>query len=295
MVREPIHIVLVCDDYYTILMGAFLKSIELNYHGEVPIETYIIDDNISAKNRRKISSTLTTGKLNLHWIKMTDAIPKDAELPFINNYYPLNILARLFIPHFIPSYIQRIIYFDVDMIMLDDITNLWHIDIGENIIGAISDTIGLDAKDKTLADGIANYAELGLNPALKYFNSGLLIIDVDKWKQHDITAKTLRVISENKTYAKLSDQYGLNVTLAGSWFEVDPKWSCFSVHEMPNPSLIHYFYRKPIYKSYTFKYRDEFYHYLEQTAWKGFKPIGDTSRYFKKVKNLLHKLLFKFR
>lgn len=293
MNNEHISIVLVCDDFYAILLAAFLKSIEVNHHTDEQVDVYIIDDHISVHNRQKIVDSLeSNGKLTLNWIKMTEAIPKNAKLPLVHNAYPLNILVRLFIPHFIPSQIRRIIYFDVDMIMLGDISELWRIDIGDSIVGAISDTIG--PVEKKIGNGIENHLELGLDPDLNYFNSGLLVINVAKWKESEITQRTLDVIENNRKYAVLSDQYGLNVVLAGRWFEIDPTWSCFSINTTPSPKLIHYFYIKPIFRAYTYNYRDEFYHYLNLTQWKGFKPISEVSRYIKKVRNFLQKLKFKF-
>src|SRR5690606_22504304 len=128
MNNEHISIVLVCDDFYAILLAAFLKSIEVNHHTDEQVDVYIIDDHISVHNRQKIVDSLESNdKSTLNWIKMTEAIPKNAKLPLVHNAYPLNILVRLFIPHFIPSQIRRIIYLDVDMIMLGDISDLWRI------------------------------------------------------------------------------------------------------------------------------------------------------------------------
>src|SRR5690606_17490774 len=105
--------------------------------------------------------------------------------------------------------------------------------------------------------GVRNYAELGLNPDEKYFNSGLLVINIERWLEENITQNTLETITENKKYASLSDQYGLNVTIIGKWYEIDSTWSCFSVRNLANPSLIHYFHRKPIFKEYSYNYKEE--------------------------------------
>jgi len=293
MYNNKISIVLVCDDYYAILLAAFLKSIELNHKTEEIIDAYIVDDKISSKSKRKIIESLKSDKINLIWIKLTEAIPADVTLPFINNAYPLNILVRLFIPSFIPKSVEKVIYFDVDMIMLDDISNLWNIDIGDAIIGAVSDTIGPNTK--TIGNGIENYIELGLDGDEKYFNSGLQVINAKLWTENDITRKSIDVIANNKKYASLSDQYALNIVLTKRWYELNPKWSCFSVTDMDKPSLIHYFHRKPIFKEYSYKYKDEFFFYLNLTKWKGFRPIGKTTRYFKKIKNVVQKIKFLFK
>ncbi|MES2426941.1 MAG: glycosyltransferase [Bacteroidota bacterium] len=289
MDQKRINIVLVCDDFYSVLLVAFLKSIEINHKSSEIVDVYIVDDSISKLSKKNIIESIDQDKIVLHWIKMSEAIPKDISLPFVNNAYPLNIFIRLLIPYFIPATVEKIIYFDVDMIMLDDISNLWNIDIGTSVIGAISDTIN---EEKTIADGIGNYQELGLDGSAKYFNSGLQVINVKRWLEEDITQKTFDAITNNKKYATLSDQYGLNVALIGKWYEIDPKWSCFSVLTLSDPSLIHYFHRKPIYVDYPYNYKEEFYYYLNQTKWKNFKPIGKTKRYISKIKNIVQKMKF---
>jgi hypothetical protein len=77
--------------------------------------------------------------------------------------------------------------------------------------------------------------------------------------------------------------------------ELDPLWNFFSTtNNVPQPPyLIHFVERKPIYASYNFNpnFKATFYHYLNQTEWKGFRPIGESSRYFKKIKNILEKVV----
>jgi lipopolysaccharide biosynthesis glycosyltransferase len=288
MDNNRISIVLVTDDYYAILLGAFLKSIELNHKTDEIVDAYIIDDNISKRNVKRIINSIKSEKVVLHWIKMKDAIPKDISLPFVTNSYPINTYLRVIIPYFIPKGIKKVIFLDVDMIMFNDISILWNTDTGKYPIGAVSDNMGDNIK--TIGQGIENYEELGLDPNQKYFNAGLMIINVDKWIEQDITKKTFDAINNNKKYAGLGDQYGLNISLIGNWFAIDPLWSTFSISTEPKPNLVHYFHRKPIFKEYANNYRDEFYYYLNQTEWKGFKPRGNTSRYIKKVKNLTQKV-----
>lgn len=286
--NDRISVVLACDDHYIVLLAALLKSIEMNHVSEEIVDIYIVDDQISKTSKKKLNASLSHDKLNLIWLKMAEIIPEGVVLPLVNNSYPLNTYIRLLIPYFIPKDVRKIIFIDVDMIMLDDISNLWKMDTGKYVIGAVSDTIGPVAK--TIGEGIENYKELGLNPEEKYFNAGLQLINIDKWLEQDITQKTFDAINNNKKYAALGDQYGLNIALCGNWYEIDKLWNCFSVNTDPKPSLIHYFHRKPIYKTYANNYKDEFFYYLGKTEWKNFKPIGETSRKIKKMGNMLEKV-----
>lgn len=288
---KKISIILACDNHYVVLLAALLKSIEMNHHTEELIDVYLVDDQISKLSKQKLMASLTLDKMNIIWLKMEEIIPEEVTLPLVNNTYPLNTYIRLLIPYFIPKDVNRIIFLDVDMIMLDDISNLWKIDIGDKVIGAVND--GPDVK--TIAEGIENYSELGLDPNQKYFNAGMQVINIDKWRALDITQKTFDAINNNKKYAGLGDQYGLNIALIGNWHEIDGKWNRFSVCTDPKPSLIHYFHRKPIYKTYAYNYKEEFFYYLNKTKFSDFQPIGETTRYLKKINNMLEKIKLFFK
>ncbi|KIO78774.1 glycosyl transferase [Pedobacter lusitanus] len=290
--NNRISVVVACDNHYVILMAALLKSIEMNHLSEDIVDIYIVDDHISKVNRQKLTASLVLEKINLIWLKMSEIIPEGVKLPLVNNSYPLNTYIRLLIPYFIPKEIKKVLFLDVDMIMLDDISNLWRIETGDKVIGAVNDNAG--DHEKTIREGIENYQELGLDPDQKYFNAGLQLINIEKWQEQDITQKTFDAINSNKKYAGLGDQYGLNISLIGNWHEIDRMWNCFSVCTDPKPKLIHYFHRKPIYKTYAYNYREEFFYYLNLTAWKGFKPIGETTRYMKKINNIFEKIKLLF-
>lgn len=286
--NNRISVVMACDNHYVILLAALLKSIELNHLTEEIVDIYIVNDHIAKRNIEKLKSAVKSDKINLIWLKMDQIIPEGVKLPLVNNSYPLNTYIRILIPYFIPKTVKKIIFLDVDMIMLDDISNLWNIDTEDKVIGAANDSTGPEFK--TIGQGIENYKELGLDPDLKYFNAGLQIINLEKWLEQDITQKTFDAINNNKKYAAFGDQYGLNISLAGNWFEIDRMWNCFSVCTDPNPKLIHYFHRKPIYKTYANNYKDQFFYYLDKTEWKNFKPIGETTRYMKKINNMIEKI-----
>ncbi len=50
-----------------------------------------------------------------------------------------------------------------------------------------------------------------------YFNSGLLLIDVKKWLNLDVTTKVLRFIEENPDKLRFHDQDALNAVLHDRW------------------------------------------------------------------------------
>ncbi len=279
-----ITVVVVCDDHYMILLAALLKSIEVNHKTNEHIDFYVVEDKVSKINKDKLTLSVSSKKISLKWIKMKDTIPKGISLPLVKNSYPLNTYVRLFIPHFIPKQIKRVIFLDVDMIMLEDISTLWSINFGDKIIAAVKDPGAL-----TIEKGVKNYKHLNFDPNENYFNAGLQIINTDKWRLESITEKAIEAINKYRDFALLGDQYGLNVSLYKKWHELDPLWNHFCCFKHSNPYLIHFYGRKPIYYSYNNHFREVFYLYLDKTEWKNSKSIGEFNRYIKKIGNVLQK------
>lgn len=290
--RETISIVVASDNFYAILIAALLRSLEENHHSSEHIDFHIIDDGISTKFRRQLEDIIDPGKITIIWHKAKEIIPADLPIPIDTSGFPLTTYLRVFSASIIPEHVDRLLYLDVDIILKDDISKLWNADIEGYTIGAVQDVAQtVDCE----WGGIPNYKDLGLDPKTKYFNAGVLVIDVKRWRKENIPHQIISALIKYKKDVQLGDQYGLNVVFANKWKELDSKWNWFAYQEDEHPSLIHFLDIKPIFKSYNSnpKFQEDFFAYLSKTPWKGFKLISGNSRLFRKVYNKLKKKVMK--
>jgi lipopolysaccharide biosynthesis glycosyltransferase len=276
------------DNNYAILLSALLKSVEINHVSGEPIDFYIIDDGISARNKKRIESQINPAVMQLHWRKTEEIVPDNIKIPLDSSTFPTTTYMRVFAPLIVPDSVHRLIYLDVDMIVRKDISQLWNTPLQGKTIGAVIDLAEVVSCSWS---GISNYKELGLDPDTKYFNAGLMVVDVTRWKERDVINRFMTCMHENVKKVKMADQYGLNVVLVNDWQELDRPWNTFSVLDKEDPFVIHYLDIKPIFKSYSGnkRYQTEFYTYLRQTPWKRHRPIGNYRRISWKVKNKLTK------
>jgi lipopolysaccharide biosynthesis glycosyltransferase len=287
---KPLTIVVATDSHYTILLAALIKSIEDTVQLGQKIDVYVIDDHIKKSAKNKLRQSTDSAVTTLYFKELEEIIPKGINLPLDKSSYPLTIYLRLFIPSFIPKEVEKILYLDVDMIVRKDLSTLFATDLGDNIVAAVQDPRLLTFDNSW--GGVKNYEELGIPGKTHYFNSGLLLMDAQKWRDEQIAEKTVECINNNQKYVNYPDQYGLNVVLANRWFELDTRWNHFACFELEEPFLIHFIGRKPIYQTYNNvpAYLTIFNDYLSCTAWRGFKPIGESQRYIKKIANILEKI-----
>ena len=288
--EDNINIVVASNNHYAILLGALIKSIEVNHKTKEKISLYILDDGISKENQLKIRGSASEDMVEMHWHKTNSVIPANVKIPVDKSAFPITTYLRLFATEVMPADTKRYIYLDVDMIVQEDISKLWHVDLDGKLIGAVLD---LSETAGSEWGGIPNYKELGIAPESKYFNAGMMVVDVVQWKAGDIGNKVIQCLHDNLESVNFADQYGLNVTLVNQWHALDPKWNSFAILDIEDPYLIHYLDIKPIFRSYNSipRYQEDFYKYLRLTPWKDHKPIPDYVRLSRKVVNKMRKIV----
>jgi lipopolysaccharide biosynthesis glycosyltransferase len=290
--KDTISIVVASDNFYAILIAALLKSIDVNHKTHEHINFHIIDDGISNKFKSQLENIVDPSRLTIFWHSSKSIIPSNLSIPVDTSGFPMTTYLRVFAPNVVGLDVHKLLYIDVDIILQDDISKLWHMSTGEHVIAAVQDiakTVDCDW------GGLPNYKELGLDPKTKYFNAGVLLINTDKWREQNISAEIIGALIKYKETVQLGDQYGLNVVFATKWQELDPKWNWFASLEKGNPSLIHFLDIKPIFTTYNSNeyFKQEFFRYLDMTPWKNFKVINGKNRLFRKAFNKIKKALLR--
>ncbi|MBF2063339.1 MAG: glycosyltransferase family 8 protein [Calothrix sp. C42_A2020_038] len=275
-------IVLVCaaDDNYSMPLAATTCSVVANMKNPQNLSLYVIDGGISPVNKTRIIQNLKSEQVKITWIKARRSQFKNMQ---ISSTVTIAAYYRLLIPALLPSDIEKAIYIDSDVIVRSDIETLWHTEIGDKYLLAVQD---MGAPLVSSPRGLVNYQELGIPADCKYFNSGVLVFNLKKWRQDNTSLAVIKYLNDYKQYVRWFDQDGLNAILAGKWGEIDPRWnqmpylfrfgswqeSPFSQQEyynlLNNPYIIHYSTReKPWHDNCSHPQKELFYQYLDNSIW----------------------------
>lgn len=293
--KNDINISLTCDNDYIVLLATLLKSIEKNHVTPEKINAFIVNDGISSSNKKKIEESISQKMFNIVWVDLKTAIPRNVDFPLPTYTYPVNIYARLFIPQFVPPEVSKVIYFDVDMVVLEDVSKLFNTDLEGRPLGAVQDPRVTHFDNHW--GGVLNFKELNLDGRSPYFNSGMLLIDCYKWREENVSINVLNIVKKNMKYAAYTDQYGLNIFFANRWKLLDSRWNHFvSEQSIEHPFLLHFVGRKPIYTTYNGlpEYKPFFDSYSALTKFKDFKTIKEGKRYWKKIRIAMSNVSMKF-
>ena len=111
--------------------------------------------------------------------------------------------ARLFLKDLLPT-VDRVLYLDSDLLVNCSLIPLWNTDLSPHLLGAVSRATIEWSLDKDLLP------ELGLSLNDPHFNSGILLIDLDRWRNEDFTERCLAFLETYRERIVSHDQTVLN-------------------------------------------------------------------------------------
>lgn len=183
--RETIPVFLSSDNRYSPLVATTILSIMENTDSFV--EFFILDGGIWEEFKLEIKTLCANfANCSIEFIKV------DAEVEFkglpVRLHFTRDMYARFLIPRLRPR-LEKVIYSDVDVIFNDDIRKLYEEDLGKYPLGAVPYNYGYLNPDQSQINEF--HDRLNLSKKHQYFESGLLLIDCEKWRKEGYTEKLI--------------------------------------------------------------------------------------------------------
>ena len=125
---------------------------------------------------------------------------------------------KLFAFNLLPNTVHRILFIDSDTVIVNDLSEIIDIDMQNCMIGAVRDGITHPYK-----------VALGYPANDSWFNMGVMLVDVDKWKKENAQAKIIEQLKKRKGYIAV-DQDLLNITQHGQIMTLHPKYNATPHH-----------------------------------------------------------------
>lgn len=175
--------------------------------------------------------------------------------------------ARLFLAEMLPGELQRVLYVDCDTVFERDVKELWAAELEGAPLGAIDNRYWEDSR--------RHQARLGLaNPS--YFNSGVLLIDLERWREREVEARAREFAEQTGHRLILHDQDALNGALQNDWTELPLHWNTWTIHpelHQDSRAVFHFMGApKPWDADYSGRFADKFFGYLDRTPYRGLRP-----------------------
>lgn len=275
--NTDINIIFAADNAYTQHLGVAIYSLLENFRSaEYRLILHVIEDGITADNKKRLSEICSRRGTEIHFWPVDKKI--FASCPEIG-HLKLPTYFRLLIPDIIDPGTKKVIYLDSDLVVAGDIVKLYEQDLDGSIWGATEEVSKNEVLSAWAAEGLS-----------RYFNAGVLLIDLEKWRANDISSRAFSFIAANQARLKWADQDALNLVGRNDWHPLD--WSLnlqidYNQKKISgvDPVIIHYVGRlKPWHFLYSNYYSRYYWQYLRQTPWRGYRcPDFRYRDLFKKI------------
>lgn len=212
------HIVYASDDKFAEILGVSLISLFENSKDMDGIVVYILDSGVSAANKEKLISIFDAYKRTGVFIPATD-ISKKMSMEIELDRGSLSQYARLFVSSDLPADLDRVLYLDCDIIIRKSIKELWNLNLHGNVIGALMDAFSKHYR-----------ANVDLHERDVMFNSGVMLIDLEKWKAEHVEDKLIKFIKSKNGKIQQGDQGALNAVLSKDTYCFEPRFNSVTIY-----------------------------------------------------------------
>ena len=292
------NICYILDDNFISQVATSICSLCENNRAVKDIRIYVLSLGISEENKKELDRFIHTYEQGDHRRELTVIEIENMESYFdfdfqIEGWNPI-VLARLLLDRFLPASVHRVLYLDGDTIVRRELSKLFETEMGDSAIGAaIEPTCSHKRKEA-----------LGLK-GRPYYNAGVLLIDLDNWREQDTGKKMIEYYRERNGKLFANDQDAINGSEKGRIKTLSCGYNYHNTYDIyryrlmkkncdykipekrvmekikKNPAIVHFLgEERPWRAGNGNRFREEYEHYLAMTPWKDTEPEHGWETYF---------------
>jgi lipopolysaccharide biosynthesis glycosyltransferase len=203
------------DARYVPHSAAMLHSALANAGGRSLRIHYLHGPDLAVRSRRRLAAMVKREGGSISFLQIPEA--RIAGLPRMR-FVTATMWYRIFLPELLPS-LERILYLDVDTIVLDCLEPLWDLDLTDQYVGAVTNVFQQHEAHHP--------QDLGLAPG-DYFNTGVLLMNLALMRGDGCTAALRDHALTHRDELEWPDQDTLNVVLGARRLALHPRWNCMN-------------------------------------------------------------------
>lgn len=216
-----LNILYCSNDHYAPYCGvSVLSLLEANRKAE-KVTVYVVSDAISEENIARMEKTVNAFGEGRR-LKLIDGsrIVERLNHSGMGGYrggQTANL--RLFFTEYIDKDVHRLLYLDCDTLVCDDLCDLFCTEMGDHPAAAVRDALTSGYKIR-----------YGMRAEDVYFNSGVLLLDVDNWRAGNCTEELQKIFANPAYKGANNDQDYLNRLLLGRLTLLPPRYNFQTPH-----------------------------------------------------------------
>ena len=227
--ENGVSICFASDNNYAPYLAVTIKSLIENADKNKNYEIYILEDNIELEAKNKILS-MSDNRIFIKFININIYINKKLkDKLFVDRHLSISTYYRFLIPR-IFKYFEKILWLDSDLIIFENISEIYDIELGSYMIGACKDSEifrRIEYEDGAkIKNGWIDYFKytIPLDNPKNYFQAGILLFNIKIMLENDLESEFIRCINRFEN-PKNHDQDILNYICQNKVKYFDMSWN----------------------------------------------------------------------
>lgn len=218
---DNVAICLASDDNYVPYLAVAIQSVLQKACVGKGYDFLILSDNISHVNRRMLEAMVVRENAKIRFVEISNLLG-EYQFSFRCKQLSRCAFARLLLPQLLEAY-SKSLYLDCDVIASADVSKLYEIEITDYMVAAVKDPY-VDILRKSEVNESAHIRnEVGLSDENAYFNSGVLLLNLDAFRKKYSSEEMLDLASSREWMWE--DQDVLNKLCKGHVKWIQPGWN----------------------------------------------------------------------
>ena len=192
--ENNIPVCFACDNDFAKYTAVAVQSVVENMSKSFNYDIFVLNENFDTETISKFEG-LSCDNLSVRCVDVNKYVSDiDSKINDVTNRKKI-VYYRFFVPSIFKNF-EKIIYLDSDLVVENDISELFSINIEDNCIGAVNDLFMRILLQRSL--NWQNYLKLVLKMEIpeNYFQSGVMLFNIPKMLENNIEEKLLDRLNE---------------------------------------------------------------------------------------------------
>lgn len=194
------NLLLTLDENYLLPCKVMLDSLFASNPQEKDVTVYLLHSAIPGGKLAELEAFCAAFGAKLIPVAVEPTLFENAPT---SKRYPKEMYYRLLSPLILPRQVERVLYLDPDMLIINPLRPLWEQNLGGNVFAAASHT--------GLTEMANEINQRRLDTEHEYFNSGVMLIDLKAARDLVTAEDVFRCVSEHEKELILPDQDVFNM------------------------------------------------------------------------------------
>lgn len=262
MSQTKIPVFYACDENFANYMIVSIHSLMKHASAREQYRIHILYTNLSPVKMQQIQQ-MENALFEIRFVNVGQYLESLHEKLPIRDYYSHTTYFRMFISDMFPEY-EKVLYLDSDTVILGDIAELYHTELGDCYLGAAPEQV------MRQIDTYGEYTEkvLGVN-RMAYFNAGVLLIHCAEFRQNKLLEQFMELLYLYQ-FSVTQDEDYLNLLCQGRVLLLDQGWNTEVFGTIPVPEadikLLHFIMTSKPWHVKDARFSEAFWTHAKETA-----------------------------